>query len=134
VVAVILFSIFYFFVVVFQCAPVTFFWTQYEGVKGKCVNPRIITGSTYAHSALSAFADCKSITANAFIVSHATEDFQNTKFLCSMLVEALQDKAHTDSSSFIGTLGTLPIFLVWDLAMNPRTKVSVALILALGAL
>jgi hypothetical protein len=51
-----------------------------------------------------------------------------------MLVEALQDEAHTDSSSFIGTLGTLPIFLVWDLAMNTRTKVSVALILALGAL
>lgn len=89
-VAVILFSIFYFFVVVFQCSPVQFFWTQYEGVKGKCVNPRIITGSTYAHSALSASADW--------------------------------------------TLGTIPIFLVWDLAMNPRTKVSVALILALGAL
>lgn len=32
------------------------------------------------------------------------------------------------------TLGTLPIFLVWDLAMSPRTKVSVALILALGAM
>ena len=32
------------------------------------------------------------------------------------------------------TLGILPIFLVWDLNMNPRTKVSVALILALGAL
>lgn len=32
------------------------------------------------------------------------------------------------------TLGILPIFLVWDLAINPRTKVSVAIILALGAL
>jgi len=32
------------------------------------------------------------------------------------------------------TLGTLPIFLVWDLNMNPRTKISVAVILALGAL
>jgi hypothetical protein len=133
-IAVILFSIFYFFVVVFQCSPVQFFWTQYEGVKGKCVNPHIITGSTYAHSALSASADCKSIRANGFLVCHATEDFQNMEFLCSMLVEAFQDQAHTDSSSFIGTLGTLPIFLVWDLAMNPRTKVSVALILGLGAL
>jgi hypothetical protein len=74
-VAVILFSIFYFFVVVFQCFPVQFFWTQYEGVKGKCVNPRIIIGSTYAHSALSASADCKSIRANGFLVCHAIEDF-----------------------------------------------------------
>jgi len=32
------------------------------------------------------------------------------------------------------TLGILPIFLVWNLNMNPRTKVSVALILGLGAL
>jgi hypothetical protein len=32
------------------------------------------------------------------------------------------------------TLGVLPIFLVWNLKMNPRTKVSVALILSLGAL
>jgi hypothetical protein len=31
------------------------------------------------------------------------------------------------------TLGTMPIFLVWNLQMNTRTKVSVALILALGA-
>jgi hypothetical protein len=31
------------------------------------------------------------------------------------------------------TLGILPIFLVWNLNMNPRTKISVALILALGA-
>lgn len=32
------------------------------------------------------------------------------------------------------TLALLPISLVWDLDMNPRTKVSVAVILALGAL
>ena len=32
------------------------------------------------------------------------------------------------------TLGTIPIFLVWELNMNPRTKVSVAIILALGAM
>jgi hypothetical protein len=32
------------------------------------------------------------------------------------------------------TLGILPIFMVWNLNMNPRTKVSVALILGLGAM
>ena len=32
------------------------------------------------------------------------------------------------------TLGTLPIFIVWNLNMNTRTKISVALILSLGAL
>jgi hypothetical protein len=84
------FSLFYFFLVVFQCSPITYFWTQYVGAAGKCVAAKVITDSTYAHSAISAWADW--------------------------------------------TMGILPIFLVWDLAMNPRTKVSVALILALGAL
>jgi len=88
--SVIAFSIFYFFLIVFQCQPVFYFWTQYLGHTGKCVNPNVIADSTYAHSAISAVADW--------------------------------------------TLGILPIFLVWNLKMNPRTKVSVGLILALGAM
>jgi hypothetical protein len=32
------------------------------------------------------------------------------------------------------TLGTLPIFLIWNLQMNTRTKVSAAIILSLGAM
>jgi hypothetical protein len=32
------------------------------------------------------------------------------------------------------TLGTVPIFLVWSLKMNVRTKVSAALLLALGSM
>jgi hypothetical protein len=87
---VVAFSIFYFFLIVFQCLPVVYFWTQYLGDSGKCVNPNVIADSTYAHSAVSAAADW--------------------------------------------TLGILPIFLVWNLNMSPRTKVSVGLILALGAM
>jgi hypothetical protein len=89
-ITVMIFSTFYFLLVIFQCSPVDYFWTQYAGATGKCVNSNVITDSTYAHSAISASADW--------------------------------------------TLGILPIFLVWDLAMNPRTKVSVAVILALGAM
>lgn len=91
--AVTLFSLFYFFLIIFQCRPTDYFWNQYtqeHAGHGKCVGPNIIAGSTYTHSALSALADW--------------------------------------------TLGILPIFLVWDLNMNPRTKISVAIILALGAL
>lgn len=32
------------------------------------------------------------------------------------------------------TLGTVPIFLVWSLQMNARTKISAALLLALGSM
>lgn len=84
------FTIIYFFVVTFQCTPVTYFWTQYLGAKGNCVRSSVITGISYAHAAVSCWADW--------------------------------------------TLGILPVFLVWGLSMNPRTKISVAMILALGAL
>ncbi|KAH8683351.1 hypothetical protein BGZ60DRAFT_217876 [Tricladium varicosporioides] len=84
------FSIFYFFLIVFQCTPPTYFWTQYTGGKGTCLESHVIPDATYAHSAVSALVDW--------------------------------------------TLGILPIFLVWDLAMNPRTKIIVGVILGLGAI
>jgi hypothetical protein len=83
------FSTFYFFLIVFQCTPVVYFWTQYTGDTGTCVGVNVIPDASYAHAGVSAWADW--------------------------------------------TLGILPIFLVWDLKMNPRTKISVALILAIGA-
>jgi hypothetical protein len=94
--AVTLYSLFYFFLIIFQCQPVGWFWNQYDPIRlkkgetGKCITATMVAGTTYAHSGLSAVADW--------------------------------------------TLAILPVWLVWDLNMNPRTKVSVALILALGAL
>ncbi len=83
------FSICYFFIIIFQCSPVVYFWTQYTGGSGKCINIKVIEISSYMHSALSAIVDW--------------------------------------------TMGILPIFLVRDLQMTIRTKVVVAMILALGA-
>ncbi|RDW88221.1 hypothetical protein BP6252_00253 [Coleophoma cylindrospora] len=86
-----LFSTFYFILVIVQCQPSSYFWTQYaDTAGGSCLSASFISGSTYTHSAISVWADW--------------------------------------------TLGILPIFLVWGLNLNARTKVSVALILALGAL
>jgi hypothetical protein len=84
------FSIFYFFLLVFQCSPISFFWTQFQGVPGTCLPVAVTTNATYVHSAVSALADW--------------------------------------------TLCVLPIFVVKDLKMNPRTKVTVALLLGIGAL
>jgi hypothetical protein len=85
------YSTYYFFIVIFQCRPISYFWNRFDRqYEGKCVSNNMVSGSTYAHSALSVWADW--------------------------------------------TLAVLPISLVWDLDMNTRTKISVALILALGAL
>jgi hypothetical protein len=86
---VLVYSTFYFFVLAFQCHPVSYFWTQFGGASGHCVPARVIADTSYTHAAISATADW--------------------------------------------TLGILPIFIVRNLKMNSRTKFSVALLLALGA-
>lgn len=85
-----IYGAFYFFLFVLQCRPSAYFWTQYTGGKGTCINPKVTVDATYAYSAVSCAVDW--------------------------------------------TLGILPIFMVWNLKMNPRTKLSVALILAMGAM
>jgi hypothetical protein len=84
------FSIAFLFVIIFQCYPVSYFWTRFLGESGTCIPATVVADMTYAHAAIITWSDW--------------------------------------------TLGILPIFLVWNLNMNPRTKVSVALILGLGAL
>jgi hypothetical protein len=54
---VISFSIFYFFLDLFQCSPVSFFWRQYEGQKGRCINPAAVPDASIAHSVVSFTAD-----------------------------------------------------------------------------
>lgn len=85
------FSVFYFFLTIFQCNPPSYFWTKYStGTSGVCFNADIFPAATYAHSAISATGDW--------------------------------------------VLGLLPIWLIWDLQMGKRTKVSVGILLGLGVL
>jgi hypothetical protein len=78
-----------FFLIIFQCWPVGFFWGQFKGDSGTCLSADIVKNSVIGYSVINACADW--------------------------------------------TLGILPIFLVWNLTINLRTKISVAVILALGA-
>ncbi len=54
---VIVFSTFYFLLAIFQCQPTNFFWMQFAGEKGQCIDHTIFPIATYAHSAVSATAD-----------------------------------------------------------------------------
>lgn len=51
----IVFNLYFFFITVFQCSPVTNFWVQLRQVN--CINPVINVRSTYAQSAICAFID-----------------------------------------------------------------------------
>lgn len=89
VVVVEIYGAFYFFLFVLQCRPSAYFWTQYTGGKGSCINPKITVDATYGYSAISCWADW--------------------------------------------TLAIIPIFIVWRLQMNSRTKVALTFILAMAA-
>ncbi|KIN03210.1 hypothetical protein OIDMADRAFT_119103 [Oidiodendron maius Zn] len=84
------FSLAYIPVLIFQCYPISYFWTRFLGGSGKCLPTTVIADMMYTHGVISTWSDW--------------------------------------------TLGILPGFLVRNLNMSPRTKVSVALILGLGAL
>jgi hypothetical protein len=82
------FSVIVFLFLMLQCKPISYFWNQNQ--PGHCVNPRLITYTSY-------------IFTGVCIVT----DF---------------------------TLAILPIFVVWNLNMNRRTKAAVAGILGMGAM
>ncbi|KAJ5738848.1 hypothetical protein N7493_002003 [Penicillium malachiteum] len=80
----------FFFVLTFDCDPVSYFWKQADpSSKGHCTSVDILLDIAYVYSALTIVVDF--------------------------------------------SLGVFPMFLVWNLQMNSRTKVAVSGILSLGA-
>ncbi|KAF1352855.1 hypothetical protein EJ07DRAFT_159069 [Lizonia empirigonia] len=47
----------FFFLSLFQCAPINFFWTRLQGAEGKCINIDVIIGVTYLYGAIAAATD-----------------------------------------------------------------------------
>ncbi|CAI6336037.1 unnamed protein product [Periconia digitata] len=48
----------FFFVTMFQCNPVSFFWTKHiEGIEGTCVNMSVVIGLAYLYSSLAILSD-----------------------------------------------------------------------------
>ena len=84
------YSAFFCLLFILQCRPSAYFWTQYTGGSGTCINPKITVQAFYGYSAISCIGDW--------------------------------------------TVGILPAFMVWNLQMNRRTKLSVAAILAVGCM
>lgn len=56
---VLIFNIVYIFIAIAQCQPVDYFWVRVSSptAKGTCVSKELASGSTYAATAINAFAD-----------------------------------------------------------------------------
>lgn len=81
-------SIVYFFLMLLQCDPPSFFWEQVLGAPGHCLDPRVVPDATYAHSAIGAVCDW--------------------------------------------SLALLPIWMLWNVKLNVRTKVTIGILLSMG--
>ncbi|KAJ4368664.1 hypothetical protein N0V86_009573 [Didymella sp. IMI 355093] len=56
--AAVIIGVTYFFLSLFQCAPVDFFWTRMQGTTdGKCISMEVIIGMTYLYGAIAAATD-----------------------------------------------------------------------------
>lgn len=85
-----LYSGFFFFLFIFQCQPSSYFWTQYTGGRGTCIDTTITINAVYAYSAITCLSDW--------------------------------------------IYAIIPWFLAFKLQMNQRSKITVALILSIGAI
>jgi hypothetical protein len=56
-IAIQVYSVYFFFIFTFQCWPVSFFWEQFRGGKGHCVPSKLVVNSFYGYSALSCATD-----------------------------------------------------------------------------
>lgn len=64
-----LYGAFFFFLFVLQCRPSAYFWTQYTGGKGTCIDPKITVDATYGYSAVSCWSDWTLAILPIFIIS-----------------------------------------------------------------
>jgi hypothetical protein len=67
-VAIQTYSVYFFFIFTFQCWPISFFWEQFRGGKGKCVPSAVVVNSFYGYSALSCVTDWTFSIVPIFIV------------------------------------------------------------------
>lgn len=49
--------VFFFFFMLFQCSPISYFWNHHQPGGGHCLSPGIIMNSTYTFSAISSICD-----------------------------------------------------------------------------
>lgn len=51
------YSLFFFFIFIFQCSPSRYFWTRVTGDTGSCLDTSVVIGATYGYSAVTCAGD-----------------------------------------------------------------------------
>ncbi|KAF1986278.1 hypothetical protein K402DRAFT_421485 [Aulographum hederae CBS 113979] len=110
-----LFGTCYFFLALFQCSPISFFWTRFRAEPpsgGQCLDNAIIIGATYAASGLNAIADWTFGLLPIFIVyTLAMSRRQKIMVTCILALGAVGSTATVIRLQYVRDLGNISDFL-----------------------
>ncbi|EUC26742.1 hypothetical protein COCCADRAFT_10466 [Bipolaris zeicola 26-R-13] len=110
--AIQIYSVYFFFIFTFQCWPVSFFWEQFRGGKGYCIPSKVIVNSFYGYSALSCVTDWTFSIVPIFIV-HGLQMNKRNKVTVGIVLAccAIGSSATIVRLPFINGLNDIPDFL-----------------------
>ena len=80
------YSVVFFFLFIFQCLPLSYFWTRFQGVTdGQCMDPQIIVTATYVYSGIAVLYDWTMALLPWFVVRKLQMNLR-TKLLCAIIL------------------------------------------------
>jgi hypothetical protein len=131
-----LYSASFFFLFVFQCFPSQYFWTQFTGGKGKCMNTQITVNSTYAYSAIICAGDWVLAIMPFFIVWKLKME-RRQKFLVALILAmgAIASTATIVRIPYLSSLSNMADFLyaTTDVAIWSACETGLCIVAASGA-
>ncbi|KAG8625290.1 hypothetical protein KVT40_007041 [Elsinoe batatas] len=80
-----LFGTFYWFLIIFQCNPVSFWWDLNPNSTGKCISPTVFAACAYIISALNTAADLVFTILPMFLVWKTSMTTRTRALVCSLL-------------------------------------------------
>lgn len=80
-----LFGTFYFFLIIFQCSPVSFWWDLNPEHQGKCISPAAFEVCGYLVSVLNAAADLTFAILPGVIIWGTSMNLRTRIVVCSLL-------------------------------------------------
>ncbi|KAF2830824.1 hypothetical protein CC86DRAFT_316413 [Ophiobolus disseminans] len=135
-IAIQVYSVYFFFIFTFQCWPISFFWEQFRGGKGKCIPSNIVVNSFYGYSALSCVTDWTFSIVPIFIV-RKLQMSRRKKYTVGALLAlcALGSTATIIRIPYIDGLNDIPEFLysTIDVAIWSTCETGIGLAASAGA-
>lgn len=107
-----LYSGFFFLLFIFQCQPSQYFWTQYTGGQGTCIDTSITIGAFYAYSAITCVGDWIYATLPYFLVWKLQMDTRSKIVVIIILsMGAIASTATIIRIPYVHTMGNVDDFL-----------------------